>query len=256
MNRFSLRTLLIVVAVSALVLWVWFVPRGRINRSTVDQLKQGMPFERASELIGLEPGWYDGTYGFTGLPHFNDKGRPEFHWVNLNGAVTVQVDYRDQRIVRACFTPRDDLGIRFHSSAMIYDRSLARLVDSQSPLATLCILSLCAVIPTLPSLIISRLVGASRSRLLCIGVGSSLLAYAALVVALNSARLGHHDSWFGMITKTVSMISLVSTILYSLFSYAFTRAAASRATAPRRTMSCTEGPHDAITNGNQIGGPR
>ena len=139
---------------------------------------------------------------------------------------------------------------------MIYDRSLARLVDSQSPLATLCIVSLCAVIPTLPSLIISGLVGASRSRLLCIGLGSSLLAHVALVVALNSARLGHHDSWFGMIMKSVAMISLVSTILYSLFGYAFARTAVSRTTAPRRTMSCTEGPHDAITNENQIGGPR
>ncbi|MGB7324642.1 MAG: hypothetical protein WBD31_07210 [Rubripirellula sp.] len=223
MNRFSLRTLLVAVTVVALTFWVLTIPRGNINRSTARLLEPGMTLDEASELIGVDPGWHDGIYGLSGGVVHGDKLTHIVPWVNLRGAITAEVtgNYDDLRIVSARFTPRSEFTARFYFSEMLYDRTFKPVVDSQSPIATICILLGCVLFPMIPSLIIGAFTGVARNQLIGIGLGSALIAYFVIVLSLNDFWMGHHEVHFGMIAKAIGLIAFVSTVLFACFGRIF-----------------------------------
>ena len=209
MSRFSLRSLIGILTFSAIVLWLAYVPRGRINRSTARQLKSGMTIDDASRIIGLAPGWYDGIYGTTGATDGN-RFQNRIEWVNLNGGIVVDV-HNDGKIYRASFVTSSEISASYYVSEMLYDRSIRRFVDSDSPIATLAGLLLLSVLSATPSLIVARIFAFKITDFICVGIAVGLSTYFILAACVDMLWIRYDNCEFTLVMSAVAVASFSST---------------------------------------------
>ena len=209
MPRISLRTLFGVLAILSIVLAILFVPRGRINRSAALKLKNGISIQDASDVIGLPPGWYDGIYGVSQI-NLGNKAEQRVAWVNLNGAITADID---GGIQNPSFTPRSNFATSHDFGAMLYDRTVQRAFDSNSPSATVLILVTCFLISVAPILLLGRILNLNLTELILFAGFVAFVAYLGLAYFLRSIWIGHHNDNFALLMIAVVVSGFGSSCL-------------------------------------------
>ena len=199
MPRISLRALFGVLAVLSIALAILFGPRGRINRSAVLELKNGMSIQDASEIIGLPPGWYDGIYGVSQI-NLGNKMERRVAWINLNGAIIADVD---DGIQNASFTPRSSFATSHKFGTMLYDRIVLKAFDSNSPSQTFLILIVCFLISIAPILLIARNLNLNLTELIVFAGLVACVAYIGLAYYLHSIWNGHQNDNIALLMTAV-----------------------------------------------------
>lgn len=166
MPRYSLRFLLLAVSLLSAVLALVFTPRGRISETTIRQLPDGISVEKASENIGLPPGWYDGVGTVSGLPIYG-KGDLSVEWLNSRGAI---IGVKGDGLQKIEFLGTNELSIGYSLDGLLYDRTFMRLYDSTSVFATIAMLGFAFLLPAAPILLIAWLRNYSVREFLSFGI--------------------------------------------------------------------------------------
>ena len=200
MLRISLRALFGVLAIVSIAVAILFVPRGAINRSAALELKNGMSIQDASEIIGLRPGWYDGIYGVSQI-NLGNKIQRRVAWINLNGAIVADID--DGKIQTASFSPASSFATTHDFGAMLYDRTIQRAIDSNSPSANVLKLFMCFLISVAPILLLGRILNLNLTELTIFAGLVACVAYIGLSYYLHSIWNGHHNDTFALLAIAV-----------------------------------------------------
>ena len=210
MRRFSLRSLIILVSALSILLALWVSPRGKITDASAAKIQDGMSVEEASNIIGLQPGWYDGVHFVTQIA-LRDKANDRVAWINWHGAIVA--DGR-MTLQHATFTPSSEFSFRGNFASMANDRTVQRLVDSRSVYSTVLILGVGLLIAFGPTMFLSHISKNRLSEPIFFGIIVSTIVFAAVSFYLEDFWIDHHDQDFLLLFISVELSGLLaSTIL-------------------------------------------
>ena len=173
-----------------------FCPRGRITKESAERLIDGIAVDDASEIIGLHPGWYDGVTSVS-FPQNYYKGYSGVEWVGLNGAIIANCNpwpSNDRRLSSIEFYSRADCPSSFDILQLVYDRTIQRLIDWQSPIATVAIVLLMFGISIAPATIAALVID---QHLLQVVIGSAVMllaTWSAIAWSLTDSFFVEHQS--------------------------------------------------------------
>lgn len=211
MPKYSLRLLLAAISMACVFLAMLLVPRGRINETACSELQQGMSVEDAISIIGLPPDWYDGVTAVSGIPPSNSKlGNVQVRWLNRSGAIVANVKDGLQDIE---YFDKNQLSIHHDFGRLFYDRTVDRVYESQSLLATILILAIIFLLPMMPIIALAKLCTVDVRELATSALVVAFLVYLGAGLA-NSKWWWHHQStgFFG-IAVLIAGSAFVATLL-------------------------------------------
>lgn len=215
MPVFSLRALCVFIAMTAILLAICTTPRGRITERSVAEIRDGMKVEEAIGIVGLEPGWYDGIHMLSGLEG-NDKGNARLQWVNIRGAIVVDIDKGELKNAR--FFSRNEFYVNADIASLLFDRVVQRIWDYTSPWATVFIFMSLVLGSLFPSVVLSIMLRTPWRESFLYGIVIALITLSILFASLGRVWIGHHDEEFILVALLFLPISAAIACIWPILS--------------------------------------